>query len=106
LFVIGATLCFWTVQPMEAINIFTYGGSELLSYPAHIYTDGLRRFFTFVVPGALLVYYPALYFLDKADPTGLPRLASFLAPLAGFGLLGAAFAFWSLGVRHYTSTGT
>lgn len=106
LFVIGATLCFWTVLPVEAINIFTYGGSELLSYPVHIYTDWLRRFFTFVVPGALLVYYPALYFLDKPDPTGLPAFMPFLAPLAGLGVLAAAFAFWAIGVRHYTSTGT
>jgi ABC-2 type transport system permease protein len=104
--VIGATLCFWTVQPIEAVNIFTYGGSEMLSYPAHIYGDWLRRFFTFVVPGALLVYYPALYFLDKPDPTGLPAFAPFLAPLAGFGVLALAFAFWGVGVRHYTSTGT
>lgn len=106
LFVIGAALCFWTVQPVEAINILTYGGSELLSYPTHIYTDWLRRFFTFVVPGAVLVYYPALYFLDKPDPTHLPHFMPFLAPLAGFGVLGAAWAFWSVGVRHYTSTGT
>lgn len=106
LFVIGSTLCFWTVQPIEAINIFTYGGSEMLSYPAHIYTDWLRRFFTFIVPGALLVYYPALYFLDKPDPTHLPAVMPFLAPLAGFGVLAAAFAFWAFGVRHYTSTGT
>ena len=59
----------------------------------------------FVVPGALLVYYPALFFLGKPDPLGLPPFMPFLAPLAGFGAL-AAFAFWNLGVRRYTSTGT
>jgi ABC-2 type transport system permease protein len=106
LFVIGATTCFWTVEPLEAINIFTYGGSAMLAYPMHIYGDWFRRFFTFVVPGALLIYYPALYFLGKPDPFGLPTLMRFLAPLAGFGVLAAAFGFWSLGVRKYTSTGT
>jgi ABC-2 type transport system permease protein len=106
LFVIGATSCFWTVQALEAINIFTYGGTAMLAYPMHIYGDWLRRFFTFVVPGALIVYYPALFFLDKPDPLGLPPFLSFLAPLAGFGLLAVAFAFWNLGVRRYTSTGT
>ena len=106
LFVIGATSCFWTVESLEVINVFTYGGSAMLAYPMHIYGDWLRRFFTFVVPGALLIYYPALYFLDKPDPIGLPRFVSFLAPLAGFGVLAVAFAFWQVGVRKYTSTGT
>jgi ABC-2 type transport system permease protein len=106
LFVIGAALCFWTVQSLEVINIFTYGGSELLAYPMHIYGDWLRRFFTFVVPGALVTYYPALYLLDKPDPLGFPAIMRFLAPVAGGGVLALAFAFWQLGVRRYTSTGS
>ncbi|MBI3962354.1 MAG: ABC-2 family transporter protein [Deinococcus sp.] len=104
LFVMGATLCFWTVQPAEVMNIFTYGGSEMLSYPMHIYSDWLRRFFTFVVPAALLVYYPTLYFLDKPDPSG--SFLPFLAPLAGWGMLALSFACWQVGLRHYQSTGT
>jgi ABC-2 type transport system permease protein len=106
LFVVGATLCFWTVQSLEAINIFTYGGTTMLAYPMHIYGAWMQRFFTFIVPGALLIYYPALYFLGKPDPLGLPPFTSFLAPLAGFGVLAAAFAFWNFGVRKYTSTET
>lgn len=106
LFVAGSTLCFWTVQPLEVVNVFTYGGTTLLSYPLHIYEEWMRRFFTFVVPGALVIYYPALFFLDRTDPFGAPALFSFLAPLAGFGVLAAAFGFWAFGVRQYTSTGT
>jgi ABC-2 type transport system permease protein len=106
IFIIGATICFWTVQSIEAVNIFTYGGGEMMSYPMHIYGDWLRTFFTFVVPTALLSYYPALYFLDKPDPLGLPRFMSFLSPIAGFGVLALAFAFWRFGLRHYQSTGT
>ena len=30
---LGAVLCFWTVQSIELINVVTYGGSELSSYP-------------------------------------------------------------------------
>lgn len=106
LFVVGATICFWTVQSIEAINIFTYGGVTMLSYPMHIYAEWMRRVFTFVIPAALIIYYPALYFLDKPDPLGLPPVMPFLAPLAGFGVLAAAFAFWRIGLQKYTSTGT
>ena len=55
-FIIGATLTFWTIQPIEAINIFTYGGNEMITYPMHIYPEWMRRFFTFVIPAIFLNY--------------------------------------------------
>lgn len=104
--IIGSTITFWTVESIEVVNIFTYGGSEMISYPMHIYRDWIRRFFTFVVPAIFLNYYPALFFLDKPDPFHMPAFAPFLAPVAGLGVLGAALAFWQFGIRHYQSTGS
>jgi len=106
LFITGSTITFWTVQRIEAINILTYGGNEMMSYPMHIYARGLRYIFTYVIPAIFLNYYPALYFLDKPDPLNMPSIAPFLSPLVGFGTLTLALAFWRFGVRHYTSTGT
>jgi ABC-2 type transport system permease protein len=106
LFVVGATITFWTVESIEVINIFTYGGSELISYPMHVYPDWLRQLFSYVIPAAFLSYYPALYFLEKPDPFGLPPFVRFLSPVAGGAVLLAAMAFWRFGVRHYRSTGT
>ena len=106
LFIIGATSTFWTVQRIEAINVFTYGGAELMSYPMHIYAKWMRRFFTYVIPMALLNYYPALFFLGKPDPLHGPAWAPFLAPVAGLSTLAAALGFWRFGLGHYTSTGT
>lgn len=106
LFVAGATVTFWTVQSIEAVNILTYGGNELINYPMHIYQLWLRRFFTFVVPAVFINYAPALYILDKADPLGLPPWSRFLAPVVGAGMLALAAAFWRVGIRRYQSTGT
>jgi ABC-2 type transport system permease protein len=106
LFIIGATITFWTVESIEAMNIFTYGGSELMAYPMQIYPDWLRRFFTFVIPAGLLNYYPALFLLDKPDPFHLPVWLPFVAPLVGPGVLLLALAFWRFGIRHYQSTGS
>jgi len=106
LFILGATVTFWTVQSIEVINILTYGGAEMMSYPMHIYEDWMRRFFTYVVPAIFVSYYPALYFLDKPDPFHMPAIAPFLSPLAGVGTLLLALGFWRYGLRHYTSTGT
>lgn len=106
LFVIGSTISFWTIESSEALNILTYGGNEMIQYPMHIYPDSLRRIFTYLVPAIFLNYYPALYFLDKADPFGLPVLMRFVAPLVGLGILWLALAFWRFGIQHYQSTGT
>ncbi|WP_045233463.1 ABC transporter permease [Deinococcus pimensis] len=106
LFVIGGTITFWTVESVQAMNVLTYGGLTLMSYPMTVYTASLRRLFTYVVPAAFLNYYPALYFLGRPDPFGLPGFAPFLAPLVGAFTLAAAFVFWRFGLRHYGSTGT
>ncbi len=106
LFIIGATITFWTVESIEAVNIFTYGGTEMMAYPMSIYPDWMRRFFTYIVPAIFLNYYPALYILGKPDPLGLPAFAPFLAPVAGFSVLLVAALFWQFGLRHYQSTGT
>jgi ABC-2 type transport system permease protein len=106
LFIAGSTVTFWTVDSIEAVNILTYGSTEVISYPMHIYPTWLRTFFTFVLPAAFVSYYPALYFLDKPDPFGLPAFVRFVAPLVGFAVLAAALAFWRFGIRHYHSTGT
>jgi ABC-2 type transport system permease protein len=106
LFIVGATITFWTIESIEAMNVLTYGGSLLISYPMHIYDTWLRRSFTFILPAAFLNYYPSLYFLDRPDVLGMPGFAAFLAPLAGGLLFAAALAFWRFGLRHYQSTGT
>jgi ABC-2 type transport system permease protein len=106
LFLIGSTITFWTIDSFEVINIFTYGGSEMMSYPMHIYTDWMRRFFTYIVPAIFLNYYPTLFILGKPDPFHMPSFAFFLSPLVGLGVFGVALSFWRFGLRNYHSTGT
>lgn len=104
--VIGAAICFWTIESSEAQNIFTYGGTELSSYPLHIYHRWLQSVFLFFVPLALTSYYPTLYVLAKPDPLGLPAVLPFLAPLVAGGFFGIGLLVWQWGIRHYQSTGS
>jgi len=99
-----ATMCFWTVQAVEFANIFTYGGTEMASYPLEIYANWFRKLFIFVVPLAFVSYFPALCLLDKRDRLGFPAWFAFLTPTVCFAVLGLAAAFWHYGVRHYQST--
>jgi ABC-2 type transport system permease protein len=106
IFVVGAAISFWTLQDSEVLNVFTYGGSEMVSYPMTIYGTWLRRFFTFVIPLAFVTYLPALVVLDRSDPLGLPRALHYASPLVALLFVLVARGLWSLGVRHYQSTGS
>ena len=106
LFIIGSTITFWTVQSIEVVNIFTYGGVEMMSYPMSIYDKWMRRLFTFIIPGIFMNYYPAIYILGKPDPLGMPWFAPLLSPIVGGMMMVLALAFWQSGIRHYQSTGT
>ncbi len=106
LFIIGATITFWTVESIEVMNILTYGSSFTISYPMSIYPHWIQRFFTFIVPAIFLTYFPALYFLDRPELAKVPAIAPFLAPLVGIGMMGVALRFWRFGIQHYQSTGS
>jgi ABC-2 type transport system permease protein len=106
LFVLQATLAFWTVESLELVNSFTYGGAYAMQYPLAIYRVGFRRFVTFVVPLACVAYFPVLALLGRPDPLGSPPAVQWLAPLAGPAFLLASLAAFRLGLRHYASTGS
>ncbi len=106
LFMAGSTLTFWSVKPIEAVNIVTYGGTEMMTYPMSIYPPWLRRFFTYALPFIFLNYYPALFFLNKPDPLGYPVFAPFLAPVAAIVVMALCYQFWLFGLQHYQGTGS
>ena len=106
LFIIGATTTFWTMERLEILNIFTYGGSEIMSYPMQIYPRAIRLIFTYIVPAIFLSYFPAVYILDKNDPLHAPGIASFVAPFVSFTIFLIALRFWHFGVHNYQSTGS
>lgn len=106
LFIFGATITFWTIERVEMMNIVTYGGREVISYPMDIFPRWMRRFYIFVIPFIFFNYYPGLYLLNKPDPLGLPAVSPFLAPFLGLMFLFLALRFWKFGVNHYQSTGT
>jgi len=107
LWVLQATLTFWTTESLEIMNALTYGGAETGQYPLAIYRPWFRKFFTFVVPLACVSYFPALAILGRHDrAVGSPVWFQHLAPLTGVLFLLVALQVWRVGVRHYRSTGS
>ena len=106
LFIFGATTTFWTKERLEILNIFTYGGSEVMSYPMHIFPRAIRLLFTFVVPAMFLSYFPMTYILNKPNALDAPAFVPFLAPLIAAGLFWLSLRFWYFGIKNYQSTGS
>ena len=106
LVIIHAALAFKTTETLEIINTTTYGGIETAQYPISIYPQGLRRFFTFIVPLACANYFPILFVLGKPDPLGSPPWLQAISPAAGLLFLLAGVAVWRAGIRRYSSTGS
>lgn len=103
IFMLAATMCFWTIQGLEVANIFTDGGKEMAQYPLNIYHQWVLRFFTFIIPFGCVNYLPLLYILDRTsgnDPLYV------LAPIAGLLFILPCLLVWRFGVRHYRSTGS
>ena len=103
--VLQATLAFWTVESLEAVNILTYGGEAAAEYPLNVYAGWFRSFLLWGVPIGCVTYLPMLAAMGHADPLGTPGWVLPLAPLAGFAFLAIAVFVWRFGVRHYASTG-
>lgn len=106
LFVLQATLSFWSVESLEIANTLTYGGVETGQFPLSIYRKWLREFFVFVVPIGCINYFPLLRILDRADPLGYPGWAAWVSPAIGLGFFLVSLKAWGIGVRHYRSTGS
>jgi ABC-2 type transport system permease protein len=103
IYMLTATLCFWTIQGLEVANIFTDGGREMAQYPLNIYQKWVTVFFTFIIPFGCISYLPLLYILGKIQGN---ELFYMLMPLAGVLFLLPCLLVWKLGVRHYRSTGS
>lgn len=101
LFLIYAALCFFTLDGLEIMNIFTDGAREFGKYPIGIYGEKMLLFTTFLIPYALVQYYPLLYIIGQEANIiyiFLPLLASFF--------LFPCFLLWKFGVRYYKSSGS
>lgn len=101
IFLVNAALCFFTLESLEVMNIFTDGSREFGKYPVGVYGKRILQFCTFAVPYALVQHYPLLFVLGKRSETWLifvPLLASwFVVPCYGL---------WRIGVRRYQSAGS
>ncbi len=101
IFIIRAGICFYTTQGLEIMNIFTDGVRDLTQYPLDIYGETVKKIFTFVIPAALVNYYPFIYLIGRDT-----NIINMFCPLFVVILLIPSLMFWKIGVRKYRSVGS
>lgn len=101
LYLVYAAFCFFTLEGLEFMNIFTDGAKEYGKYPVDVYGDRMRKFTTFFVPYTLVQYYPLQLLIGRSE-----NWSYALYPLSTVFFLAICYGFWRFGVRHYTSTGS
>lgn len=101
LFLITATFAFFTIQPLDFLNLFTYGMRQFGKYPFSIYGEAILRLLTFVIPLALIQYYPLLYLLDRED-----GIFYKISPMVSLLFLIPTYFFYRIGLKNYKSVGS
>jgi ABC-2 type transport system permease protein len=101
-----STVAFWFVQVDALRWIVLQLEQEFTRYPLSIYSRGVRLLLAFVIPFGFMNYFPASFFLHKADNgLGLPLAIGLLTPAIGLIFLGVAYAFWRIGLQRYQGVG-
>jgi ABC-2 type transport system permease protein len=102
-----ATCSFWFIRVDTLRWVVLSLEQDFTRYPISIYTRGVRIVLAFVLPFAFMNYFPATYFLQKTDiALQLNPAIGLLTPAIGLAWLGASYAFWLVGLRHYQGTGS
>lgn len=101
LFIIYGSICFYTTKNLEVFNIFTDGTREFGKVPFSFYGNNLLKFMTFIIPLALVQYYPLLFILGKSN-----SLLYAIAPIFSFLFAIPTLLVWSRSRRHYSSVGS
>jgi ABC-2 type transport system permease protein len=96
-----ASTSFWIKNCYPLMQI-TYDLNDYTKYPKIIYPKAIQFIITYIIPLALLSYYPTLFLLDRISFLGV---LAYLVPVTS-GLLIIALFIWHKGLKRYESAGS
>jgi ABC-2 type transport system permease protein len=94
-------LGFWFTNTRSIFGAIVWS-FQFGQYPAGIFALPLRIFITWIIPYAMIGFYPVAFMLRSGEYL----LYGIAAPLMGFSLFAVSLLFWKIGLRHYQSTGS
>ena len=101
LFMLEASVCFFSIEDTSLMNVLTYGAKTHGKYPLDIYGKGILRFCTYVIPYTLIQYYPLQFLLGKTNNWHLA-----FCPIGIIVFLLICNFVWRFGVKRYKSCGS
>ena len=99
--VLASCATFWVVNSFPVLNL-AWKLREFAPYPMSIFDGAFRFTFTFILPIGFVAFYPSQLFLRPQEVSPL----IYFSPLVGIGLFALTYWVWTLGVNHYTGTGS
>jgi ABC-2 type transport system permease protein len=96
-----ACLSFWFTNVQSLLATVAWC-AQLGQFPATIYALPIKFLLTWVLPFAMLGFYPAAFLL-RGDEY---RVYGLVAPLIGLVFFGLGLLTWRVAIRHYQSTGS
>ena len=105
IFLFFSSISFYVVETGSLKEIFYWNMRKFAIYPLSIYNRVIQSVLIFVVPFAFVNYFPAQFFLHKADMVVYPEWLMYISPVVGVTLYLLAYAFWRFSLRFYKSTG-
>lgn len=99
------SLNFWTMRANELSGFLYYDIRALINYPLDIFPQFMQIILTFILPWALINYYPALIILNKVQ-TPLEMVIALCVPAFGALFFALSVKVFNLGLRRYSGTGS
>ena len=106
IFIMFSCASFWTVKTTNLMDFIFYNTRKVAGYPISIFPGFIQKILIYVVPFAFVNYFPAQYFLNKADMGLFPHIYMYLAPIIAVILLIISSFIWRVSLKNYSSTGS
>jgi len=97
---ITSVTAFWITDSLP-VTLAVFQTHQFARYPLPIYAAWIRVLMTWIIPFGLVSFYPAAQLSGHN-----PGFMAWMPPLAAALLLLAGYRLWTIGLRHYTGTGS
>ncbi len=99
--VLAGCAAFWVVNSYPVLGL-AWKLREFAPYPMNIFDGAFRFAFTYVIPIGFIAFYPSQILLRPQEVSTF----IYFSPFVGIGLFGLTYWVWTLGVNHYSGTGS
>lgn len=103
--IILGSLNFWFLKSDELAEILYYEVREFVNYPLSIFPTYIQIILTFVLPWAIINYYPSLIILKKVQSLQ-ELIIGMSSPLIGLFIFLISLYIFEQGLKKYSGTGS